>query len=367
MSTQDRDAYALMGLPVHALGHSETIQWLWRAVRERQSVVLTTPNLNFVVACRTNEPFRQSVLESDIVVADGMPLVWIARLLGIPIRERVAGSSVFESIRTTPPPDNGPPMRVFFFGGQPGIAQLAHERVNAGSAGMVSVGYLDPGFGAVEQMSSDRVIETINKAKPDFLVVALGAAKGQAWIQRNRSRLSASVVSHLGAVVNFNAGSVKRAPLWVQKIGFEWLWRIKEEPALWRRYLKDSLALWSILMFEVLPLRLMLGLSNVSRMHFAKAQIKVSSNAASTKVKLVGAWGQPNISKLDAVLNAISSTATPVFVDLEDCSHLDSAVLGRVLILRGKRSAQGTTLELKNVSPSMQRVIRLHGVGYLLD
>jgi N-acetylglucosaminyldiphosphoundecaprenol N-acetyl-beta-D-mannosaminyltransferase len=168
-------------------------------------------------------------------------------------------------------------------------------------------------------------------------------------------------------VVNFSAGSLKRAPLWVQKIGFEWLWRIKEEPTLWRRYTKDALALWSIMMFEVLPLRLMRGLSNVSRMHFAKAQIKVSSTAVSTKVKLVGAWGQPNISKLDAVLNAISSTATPVFVDLKDCSHLDSAVLGRVLILRGKRSAQGTTLELKNVSPSMQRVIQLHGVGYLLD
>lgn len=367
MNTKKPTSYALLGLPVHALSETETVEQLWLATRERRQLILTTPNLNFAVACRKDRAFRQTVLESDLVVADGMPLVWIARLLGIPIRERVAGSSVFESIRTTPPPDNGPQMRVFFFGGQPGVAQMAHERVNAGSPGMVSVGYLDPGFGSVEQMSSDRVIETINQAKPDFLVVALGAAKGQAWIQRNRSRLSASVVSHLGAVVNFSAGSVKRAPLWVQKIGFEWLWRIKEEPLLWRRYAKDALALSAILLSEVLSLLFVRRLSSVSGMHFTKAQIKVSSTASSTKIKLAGAWGQPNISKLDAVLNAISSTVTPVIVDLKDCAHLDSAALGRLLIVRGKLSAQGTSLKLKNVSTRVQRLIRMHGVGYLLD
>ena len=83
----------------------------------------------------------------------------------------------------------------------------------------------------------------MNAARPDFLVVSLGAAKGQAWIMRNLHRLDVPLVSHLGAVVNFVAGEVRRAPRWMQRSGLEWAWRVKEEPALLRRYAGDALRL----------------------------------------------------------------------------------------------------------------------------
>lgn len=363
MTKEKPSVHALMGLPFHAVSQSEAIEQLWQAVRAEQPLFLTTPNLNFAVACRSDASFRHSVLQSDLVVADGMPLVWAARLLGIPIRERVAGSSVFESIRTSPPPDSGPQMRVFFFGGQPGVARLAHERVNAGSPGMFSAGFLDPGFGSVEQMSSDAVIDAINSACPDFLVVALGAAKGQAWIQRNRNRLNAKVISHLGAVINFSAGSVARAPVWMQNVGLEWLWRIREEPQLWRRYAADALALLSILMKELIPLWFYKRFRPPA-IEFRRAQIKVSSSALATRVVLSGPWGKENIKKLETILNSVGCCKGKLILDFKSCTYLDHACLGRFLIMRGQC---GESLEFQDVSESLRRQFLRHGVGFLLD
>lgn len=363
MSKEKPSVHALIGLPFHAVRQSQAIEQLWQAVRARQPLFLTTPNLNFTVACRRDAAFRNSVLQSDLVVADGMPLVWVSSLLGVPIRERVAGSSLFESIRNSPPPDDGPQMRVFFFGGQPGVAQLAHERVNAGSPGMRSVGFLDPGFGSIEHMSSDAVIDAINSARPDFLVVALGAAKGQAWIQRNRSRLNAKVISHLGAVINFSAGSVVRAPVWMQKVGLEWLWRIREEPQLWRRYAADGLALLSILANELIPLWVS-GRFRPTAIEFRRAQINVSSSALATRVVLSGPWGQENINKLEKVLNSVGICKGGLILDFKFCTYLDHACLGRFLIMSGQH---GESLEFQGVSESLRRQFLRHGVGFLLD
>ena len=103
-------------------------------------------------------------------------------------------------------------------------------------------------------MSTDDHLSRLNAARPDFVVVALGAKKGHAWIDRNLARIDAPLISHLGAVVNFTARTVSRAPRALQRIGLEWLWRIFQEPALWRRYAIDAIALGRLLTTCVLPM-----------------------------------------------------------------------------------------------------------------
>lgn len=367
MSARKPTSYALLGLPVHAVSQSKAVDLLWLAVREHRQLILTTPNLNFAVACRTDRAFRQSVLASDLVVADGMPLVWVARLLGIPIPERVAGSSVFESIRTAPPPDNGPRMRVFFFGGQPGVAQRAHERVNAGSPGMESVGFLDPGFGSVEQMGGQAIIDTINAADPDFLVVALGAAKGQAWIEQNRHRLTARVISHLGAVINFSAGSVRRSPLWLQKLGLEWLWRIKEEPQLWRRYWADGKALAAIMLFEVLPLWLfkrswLLGVSRPSATY-----VVLKRNRRELVLKLCGDCSAGQLPRLEHCIQKAQEAKASLRVDLQSVRRMDEATLASLMGLLGARRARSLPVVFVGASSGMNRWLRWQGASGLLE
>ena len=112
--------------------------------------------------------------------------------------------------------------------------------LNAENGGLVCVGALNPGYGTIEDMSGDAIIAAVNASKAEFLVVALGARKGQTWLLRNHHRLRVPVRAHLGAAVNFQAGSVKRAPRAIRKVGLEWLWRIKEEPHLRIRYWHDG-------------------------------------------------------------------------------------------------------------------------------
>ena len=155
---------------------------------------------------------------------------------------------------------------MFFFGGAPGIAERAARAINRQrSRSLVTAGALDPGSGSVEEMSSDCVIDAVNASRADFLIVALGAAKGQAWLMKNRERLRIPVMSHLGATVNYVAGAIERAPETWRRLGLEWLWRIGQEPQLKARYGGDFLVLLRLLWRRVLPLALWLrwnGLRN---------------------------------------------------------------------------------------------------------
>lgn len=256
MNAFDRDLVCLLGLPFDSVTMDEAIRRIRAAVRTRRRLFLSTPNLNFLISAQRDDAFRASIYDSDLSVADGMPLIWMSRLIGAPLPERVTGSGLFERLVEEPLPAGADPIRVYLFGGPPGAAEAAARNLNVRAGGMVCVGFESPGFGSVDEMSGDDVLARIDASGADFLVVALGAAKGQAWIQRNRERLAVPVISHLGAVVNFAAGTVSRAPAWVQRAGLEWAWRIKEEPQLWRRYAKDARAMAGLFFGCVLPFAL---------------------------------------------------------------------------------------------------------------
>lgn len=235
-----RQQFQVLGLPFDAVTTEQACERIVEAIDERQRCFISTANLNFVINAQKDTDFARSIKLSDLNLADGIPLIWAARFLNIPLPERVAGSTVFERLAEKASPEK--PIRIFFFGGNEGVAEKACHNLNQQGSGLFCCGYYYPGIGSVESMSNENIIQQINAAKPDFLVVSLGAKKGQSWILHNLSQLDVPVVSHLGAVVNFVAGTVKRAPTFWQKAGLEWLWRIIEEPYLWRRYFNDGIA-----------------------------------------------------------------------------------------------------------------------------
>lgn len=235
-------------LPFDVVDTAEAVNRVCTAIQHQQRLFFSTPNVNFLVMAQEDAAFRQSVLASGLSLADGMPVVWLSRLQGTPLPERVAGSTVFERLRAGAGKGTlGRPIKVYFFGGPPGVAETACSVLNAehaaGLGHMQGVGAHCPGFGTVDDMSALEVIAAINASGADLLVVSLGAKKGQAWIMHNLDSLKVPVVSHLGAVVNFVAGTVQRAPPRWQRWGLEWLWRIRQEPVLFRRYWSDGQAL----------------------------------------------------------------------------------------------------------------------------
>ncbi len=354
-----RPLVCILGLPFDAIDIAQAVQRIRDAAFGRRRCFVSTPNLNFGMAARHDAAFRDSVLHSDLSLVDGMPLVWIARLLGQPVRERVSGSDVFEALQAHP----GPAVDVYLFGGPPGAAAQACERINRRGGGVRCVGFDEAGFGSIEAMSSDEQIDRVNRSGAQFVVVALGAAKGQAWIERNASRLFAPVLSHLGAVVNFAAGTVSRAPRWVQGLGLEWLWRIKEEPALWRRYARDALAAGQVLLIGVLPD----ALGARARSTGTAASLEVLRGIDASVVKLSGDWRDPSqLPQLRAALKQLADeNRSGLRIDLADALEIGNACTALLLAARGWWDTRGGFAVVASSAPvrsSLRRRLASHAL-----
>jgi N-acetylglucosaminyldiphosphoundecaprenol N-acetyl-beta-D-mannosaminyltransferase len=353
-----RPVHALLGIPFDALDLKSATQRVAQACIRREPCFLSTPNVNFVVTAERNEAFRQSVLQSDLCIVDGMPLVWLARLMHLPIRERVAGADVFQQLGRVESPR---PMRVFFFGGPDGVAQKASEVLNLSGGGLVGAGGHSPGFAPIEQLSGNERIAEINAAQPDLLLVALGAQKGQEWIMRNRSFLDVPVVTHLGAVVNFVAGTVRRAPRWMSQLGLEWGWRILEEPALWRRYASDGWAL------------LRLGAScAVPTWRYFRHKRRIPQDPMAWRLEPVAGGsilmldGLCAGTALDGYRDALTAAARgegPLRVRFGPHASLDSQALGLLLLLQGYCTAVGRPFEVVSEEAELERVLRVNRIG----
>jgi N-acetylglucosaminyldiphosphoundecaprenol N-acetyl-beta-D-mannosaminyltransferase len=130
---------------------------------------------------------------------------------------------------------------VFFLGGTPSVAAIAAERVRAQYPGL-AVSHYAPPFGPLTPEENGRIVEMVQRARPGFLFVALGAPRQDLWIRDHRDQLQVPVAMGVGCVVDLLAGVVRRAPAWMQATGFEWSYRLMQEPRrLWRRYLLDDL------------------------------------------------------------------------------------------------------------------------------
>lgn len=355
-----RRVYCVLGLPFDAVDTAQTVQLLLARAGNGERCFFSTPNLNFLITSLQDPAFRDSVMRSSLSLADGMPVVWLARLLGLPITTRVAGATVFEQLRA----QRAMPLKVFFFGGPDGVAQQAADVLNAGPGSMRCVGAYSPGFGTLTDMSTPSIIDRINASGADLLVIALGAKRGQAWIEHNLEALRTPLVSHLGAVVNFVAGTVSRAPVGVGRLGLEWLWRIKEEPTLWRRYWHDGVALLRLLTTSALP-----GALAARRVRATKAApvLIERDDGRHYALTLGGAWHEAVLDGLRSALARTTARRRQIRLELlPDCS-LDSAALGLLLLLYGHQSKTGAALTIHAQGAALRRAMRMHNVDFLLE
>jgi N-acetylglucosaminyldiphosphoundecaprenol N-acetyl-beta-D-mannosaminyltransferase len=357
-----REVYCILGTPIDAVEMPDVLRRIDFAAATSSTLFLSTVNVNYLVHCQSDIEFRDSLLLSDLSPADGMPIVWLGRLLGAPIKQRVAGSDIFAALKTLGGLNQ--PLRLFLFGGNEGVAAAASQALNATQGGTVCVGWHYPGFVSVEELSQDLIIDTVNSHQADFLVVCLGSKKGQLWLKRNAAKLRVPIRAHLGASLNFEAGTVKRAPAVVRKIGLEWLWRIKEEPYLWRRYWHDGTILLRMLYSQVLPL--VIYRLTTSRFSKAKLTVDAEGHDGFTKLKIKGAAVSQNINVITPLLRTTLSKDKRVVIDLTDVSAIDSRFLGLLLVFRKAVKFNNGELILTGVSSKLARILRLNGVGFLL-
>ncbi len=364
MDDFDRNVYCIGGLPFDAINLSQTMSRLRDAKHLKTPCFLTTPNLNFLALSQQDADFRNSVLYSDIVIADGAPIVWIAKLLGIPIRERVAGSTLFEALGK----EWRRKLTVYFFGGPTGVAAEASKHINQKSTGLNCVGYYSPGFGSLDEMSESSIIDNINSSNADFLVVALGAKKGQAWIVKNLHKIKIPLVSHLGAVINFEARRLKRAPVRLQKIGLEWAWRIKEEPHLWRRYWDDGKFLLRFLATKILPHTVWLKFNRKRLVKLTqKSSVVMESGGDLAKLIFSGVVLDPVPEDIRSQFREASKQNKNVILDLTNTEYLSCGVLGLLLILKKQLYRQGFQIKVVGQNANMSELLDWNGLTFLTE
>lgn len=364
MSDFDRQIYCLAGLPFDALDMNKAISAVRNAKYHGMSCFMSTPNMNFVANAVNDPEFLKSVIYSDLVVADGTPIIWMAKLLGVPIKHRVAGSNLFEMLKE----EKRRTMKVYFMGGLDGVAEAASKEMNSTEGGLRCVGYYNPGFGTIEEMSTDEIIDNINASGADFLVVALGAKKGQAWIMHNLDRIKVPLVSHLGAVINFEAKRVQRAPTLLQNTGFEWLWRIKEEPELWRRYFKDGLFFLNMLATKVLPLRFWLK-RHAKRLKSLKekSHVSVVNGEQQNVIKVTGAIFDEDITPaMRDQFRKLGKENKSVNIDLSDADYVGAGFLGLTLMLKKQLDHKNVETKIVNCNRSIAKIIDWTGLSYMV-
>jgi N-acetylglucosaminyldiphosphoundecaprenol N-acetyl-beta-D-mannosaminyltransferase len=214
-------------------------------------------------------------------------------------------------------------------------------------------------------MSTDAIIDAINASGARFLVTSLGAQKGQSWLMHNHHRLQIPVRSHLGAAINFQAGLLKRAPLFVRRSGFEWLWRIKQEPYLWSRYLKDGLVLLRLMLTSVIPL----VFANVWRRYRGTEDTDLTISKADVegaRIVLAGAATKSHASKAIPVFRDAIAQGDRLTIDISNLRRIDARFFGLLLMVRKQMLERGELLEFAGVSARMRRAFRLNRFDFLL-
>jgi N-acetylglucosaminyldiphosphoundecaprenol N-acetyl-beta-D-mannosaminyltransferase len=241
----------LMGVEVDALTQRQAVNHIFAALESGRGGSVVTPNLEILRQTLRDDELRRLVEDADLVLPDGMPLVWASRLAGDPVPERVAGSDIIVPLVRMAARAR---RSVFLLGGSPGTAEAAAEHLREQAPGLNVAGTLCPPFGFEDDPAEIAAIRAaLVAAQPDIVLVALGAPKQERLIEILREDLPAAWFLGVGLALGFLAGEVRRAPVALQRAGLEWAHRLAMEPGrLARRYLRHGLpfaarlAAWSL-------------------------------------------------------------------------------------------------------------------------
>jgi N-acetylglucosaminyldiphosphoundecaprenol N-acetyl-beta-D-mannosaminyltransferase len=230
----------ILGVRVDDVTYDEAIDLAASFVASRAPHQIATVNPEFIMAVQTDAEFQEVLKHTALNLPDGVGVLWAARRLGRPLRERVAGVDTVERIAQRASREG---WKLYLLGAAEGVAHQASELLQARYPGLKVVGTY-AGSPRVEEEAS--IVERIRAARPDVLFVAFGAPAQDKWIARNLAQLNVPVCLGVGGAFDFIAGVARRAPKWTQRLGLEWLHRLARQPWRWRRMLALPRFVWRV-------------------------------------------------------------------------------------------------------------------------
>jgi len=235
------DSVAVLGVPFNNVTMDEAVRIIEEKIEGGGFHQVATANVDFLMHAIHDEELRNILCSCSLVVPDGMPILWSARLMGSRLKERVCGIDLVPRLAEL---SAWRGYSIYLLGASEKSSQRAAEVLQERYPGLRIAGRYSPPLRPLEQMNHDEILRRIERAQPDILLVAFGNPKQEKWLSMHRDRLRVPVSIGIGGSLDMIGGQMARAPHWMQKSGMEWFFRAAQEPRrLARRYLIDALTL----------------------------------------------------------------------------------------------------------------------------
>lgn len=364
-----RRVLVVLGVPIDDLTMPEALARIDAFVnhgrRSGRSHQIATVNADFAVKALEDPELRYLLQQADMATADGMPLVWGARLLGVPLKDRVTGADLVPALAERAAEQG---YSLYFLGARPGVAARAAEILKERYPDLHIAGVQAPPFSPVLDMD-EKIADQIRAASPDILLVAFGNPKQEKWIGMHGAELGVPVMIGVGGTLDFIAGETRRAPRWMQRIGLEWAHRLLQEPRrMWQRYVRD---LWGFSTFFVRQWWAMRRAQAPAML--PTSELLVLQHAANRRsTAILNLEGHVDVAYNPTLrrLCAQALEVTPnLVVNLAQARFLDSAAIGTLITLAKEADSMGGAVRLASVPPQIRQTLRLLRLDrlFLLD
>ncbi|MGD0766866.1 MAG: WecB/TagA/CpsF family glycosyltransferase [Tepidisphaeraceae bacterium] len=294
----------LRGMRIHRIDEHTCIEHILSQLAAGRGGFVVTPNLDHLRRSQQDVSFSVLVEEANLVVADGMPLVWASRLQGTPLPQRVAGSDLISSLSAAAA---GQGRSIFLLGGEDGTATAAAKVLRGRYPQLIIAGTLCPAMGfETDEAAMREITATLQAVRPDIVYVALGSPKQERLIERIRGALPKTWWLGVGVSFSFLCGDVKRAPLWMRNWGLEWVHRLAQEPKrLFKRYVITGIPFAGILLFQ----SMLRGIRNRLMPRRAEGEASAAEGEASAlEAEIAGYEDEPEtLARGNAVFGASSA------------------------------------------------------------
>lgn len=358
MSSKLKHSVAVMGLPLANVTADEAVEQIEGLILSGGTHQVATANLDFWLNSLNDVHLHRIIAGCSLVLPDGMPLVWISRLLGNALKERVSGVDLVPQLAELSARKG---YGIYLLGGRPGVGERASKKLQEMHPGVNIVGHHAPALADLEHMDHGDTLERIREAKPDILLVAFGNPKQEKWIRMHARNAGVPVSIGIGGSMDMLIGDVKRAPMWMQRSGLEWLGRCLQEPTrLIPRYLRNFAGLTT-----KLPLALLACL--LQRQHRGTSSVSRSSDAGMVHLHIQGGLEASIAGTLDRAATNCIAEGQLLVIHLGGLEYASADGLGALLDARQRLLANGLSLTLAGVPARMKLIFSAWCLEPLFD
>jgi len=334
----------MLGVPFDKVTTADSLRIIGQMIASGRPHYAATANVDFAVQALKDVELRRILADADLVLCDGMPLVWASRFLGNPLPERVPGSDLVPRLLAEAELKG---WRVFFLGGTDESVARAAERVRTRHPKLQLVGAYSPPFKPLLEMDHEDIVRRVREARPDILLVAFGCPKQEKWISMQLHHAGVPLSIGVGATIDFLAGLVRRAPVWMQRTGLEWLFRLLQEPhRLFRRYSTD---LWVFGWAILLQWWRLQGIRSQAK-HANQIVSQASRSGVCTLVRFAERLDAATVREHSELWPRLAASEAHVLLDFSGVEFIDSTGVG--LLVRLQKQLRAIRRELVLVAPT---------------